>query len=100
VSPLDGVNGVRRNLLACIGLSVGCRVSGAGGRSGSAAPSFQPITRLWQFEGPVKHGPLFDPCPPKASVKPAGAKSEEESVLKCKGLRGLRVGVNSHAKSA
>jgi len=39
VSPLDGVNGARRNLLARIGLSVGCRVSGAGGRSGSAAPS-------------------------------------------------------------
>jgi hypothetical protein len=38
VSPLDGVNGVR-NLLASIGLAVGCRVSGAGGRSGSAAPS-------------------------------------------------------------
>jgi len=32
VSPLDGVNGARRNLLARIGLSVGCRVSGAGGR--------------------------------------------------------------------
>jgi hypothetical protein len=29
VSPLDGVNGVRRNLLARIGLSVGCPVSGA-----------------------------------------------------------------------
>jgi len=39
VSPLDGVNGVRRNLLARIELSVGCRVSGARGRSGSAALS-------------------------------------------------------------
>jgi hypothetical protein len=39
VSPLDDVNGARRNLLARIGLPVGCRVSGAGGRSGSAAPS-------------------------------------------------------------
>mgnify|MGYP003694784357 CR=1 FL=1 len=34
VSPLDGVNGVRRNLIARIGLAVGRRVSGAGGRSG------------------------------------------------------------------
>jgi flagellar basal body P-ring protein FlgI len=33
VSPLDGVNGVRRNLLAGIGLLVGCRMSGAGRRS-------------------------------------------------------------------
>jgi hypothetical protein len=32
VSPLGGVNGVRRSLFACIGLSEGCRVSGAGGR--------------------------------------------------------------------
>jgi len=32
VFPLDGVNGVRRSLLARIGLSEGCRVSGAGGR--------------------------------------------------------------------
>ena len=39
VSPLNGVNGVRRNLLARIGLSVGCRVSGARGRSGSGALS-------------------------------------------------------------
>jgi hypothetical protein len=39
VSPLDGVNGVRRNLLARIGLSVGCRVSAAKGRSGNAALS-------------------------------------------------------------
>jgi len=39
VSPLDGVNGVRRNLLARIGLAVGRRVSGARGRSGSAALS-------------------------------------------------------------
>jgi hypothetical protein len=39
VSPFDGVNGDRSNLLARIGLSVGYRVSGAGGRSGSAAPS-------------------------------------------------------------
>ena len=39
MSPLDGVNGVRRNLLARIELSVGCRVSGARGRSGSAALS-------------------------------------------------------------
>src|SRR5712671_3596393 len=39
VSPLDGVNGVRRNLLVRIGLSGGGgRVAGAGGRSGSAAP--------------------------------------------------------------
>jgi hypothetical protein len=30
VSRLDGVNGVRRNLLARIGLSVGCRVSDTG----------------------------------------------------------------------
>jgi hypothetical protein len=30
---------------------------------------FQPITRLWQFEGlSVKQGPLFEPCPPKAKV--------------------------------
>jgi len=36
VFPLGGVNGVRRNLLARIGLSVGCRVSGARRRSGSA----------------------------------------------------------------
>ena len=35
----------------------------------------------------------------KARVKLAGAKCEEESVLYCNGLRGLRVGVNSHAKS-
>src|SRR6266849_6417267 len=52
VSPLDGVNGVRRNLLARIGLSEGCRLSGARGRSGSAAPSLSTHTRLWQFEGP------------------------------------------------
>jgi hypothetical protein len=32
VSPLDGVNGARRNLLARIGMG-GCRVSGARGRS-------------------------------------------------------------------
>jgi hypothetical protein len=58
VFPLDGVNGVRRNLLARIGLSVGCRVSGAGGRSRSAALSLSTIIRLWQFEGlSVKHGP-------------------------------------------
>jgi hypothetical protein len=31
VSPLDGVNGARRNLFARIGFSVGRRVSGAGG---------------------------------------------------------------------
>jgi hypothetical protein len=37
VFPLDGVNGVRRNLFARIGLAVGRRVSGARGRSGSAA---------------------------------------------------------------
>jgi hypothetical protein len=37
VFPLDGVNGVRRNLPAHIGLSMGCRVSGAKGHSGSAA---------------------------------------------------------------
>ena len=42
VSPLDGVNGVRRNLLARIGLSVGCRVSGTGGRRRSAALPFNP----------------------------------------------------------
>lgn len=39
-------------------------------------------------------------CPPKAGVKPADAKSEEERVLYCNGLRGLRVGVNSYTKSA
>ena len=39
MSLLDDVNGVRRSLLASIGLSEGCRVSGAGGRSGSAALS-------------------------------------------------------------
>jgi hypothetical protein len=33
VSPLDGVNGARRNLLARIGVSGGVRVSGAQGRS-------------------------------------------------------------------
>ena len=33
MSPLDGVNGARRNLLARIGLSGGRRVSGARGRS-------------------------------------------------------------------
>jgi hypothetical protein len=37
VSPIDGVNGARRNLLARIGLSVGCRVPGARGRSGTPA---------------------------------------------------------------
>jgi hypothetical protein len=42
-------------------------------------------------------GPLADRCPPKASVKPAGAKSGEERVFKCNGLRGLRVRVNSYA---
>ena len=42
MSLLDCVNGDRRNLLARIGLSVGCRVSGAGGRSGSAAPFGRP----------------------------------------------------------
>jgi hypothetical protein len=73
VSPLDGVNGVRRDLLARIGLSVGCPASGARGRREDAAvvprPPFQPITRLWQFEGlSVRHGPLFEPCPPKAKV--------------------------------
>jgi hypothetical protein len=35
VFPFDGVNGVRRNLLARIGLSAGCRMSGAGKRSGA-----------------------------------------------------------------
>jgi hypothetical protein len=39
VSPLEGVNGARRDLLARIGLSVACRVSGARGRSDSAALS-------------------------------------------------------------
>ena len=39
-------------------------------------------------------------CPPKARVKPAGAKSEEERVLYCNGLRGLRGGVHSYAKFA
>ena len=39
MSPLDGVNGVRRNLLARMGLAVGRRVSGARGRRGSAALS-------------------------------------------------------------
>jgi len=32
VFPLDGVNGVRRNLLARIGSAAGRRASGAGGR--------------------------------------------------------------------
>ena len=41
-----------------------------------------------------------DHCSPKAGVKPAGAKSEEERVVYCNGLRGLRVGVHSYAKSA
>jgi hypothetical protein len=31
VSPLDGVNGVRRSLLARIGLPEGCRVDGSTG---------------------------------------------------------------------
>jgi hypothetical protein len=39
MSPLDSVKGVRRNLLARIGLAVGRSVSGARGRSGSAALS-------------------------------------------------------------
>jgi hypothetical protein len=39
VSPLDGVNGVRHNVLARIRLSMDCRVPGARGRSGSAALS-------------------------------------------------------------
>jgi hypothetical protein len=39
VSPLDGVNGARRNLLARIGLAVGRGATGAGGRSGNAGPS-------------------------------------------------------------
>src|SRR5258707_11105607 len=52
VSPLDGVNGVRRNLLARIGLSVGYRVSGARGRSGSTAPSLSIHNSPLQFEGP------------------------------------------------
>jgi hypothetical protein len=31
--------------------------------------SFQPITCLRQFEGlSIKHGPLFEPCPPRAKV--------------------------------
>jgi hypothetical protein len=68
VSPLDGVNGVRRNLLARIGLAVGRRVAGARGRSGSAALSLSTITRLWQFEGlSVKHGPS-DRLAPKAAL--------------------------------
>jgi hypothetical protein len=62
VSPLDGVNGVR-NLLARIGLAVG-RVSGAGGRSGSAAPSLS--THNSPLAVSVKHGPLFEPCPASA----------------------------------
>jgi hypothetical protein len=47
VSPLDGVNGVRRNLLARIGLSAGCRVSGARGRSGSDALSLSTHNSPW-----------------------------------------------------
>ena len=43
---------------------------------------------------------LFRRRSPKAGIKPAGAKSEEERVLYCNGLRGLRVGVHSYAKSA
>jgi hypothetical protein len=31
-------------------------------------------------------------CPPKARVKPAGVKSEEERVFEYNGLRGMRVG--------
>jgi len=55
VSPLDNVNGVRCNLLARIGSAVGWLVSGA--RIALRSP-FQPMTRLWQFEGlSVKHGP-------------------------------------------
>jgi hypothetical protein len=58
VSPLDGVNGVRHNLLARIGLAgvAACQAR----EDAAAAPRspFQPTTCLWQFEGlSVKHGP-------------------------------------------
>src|SRR6267378_588094 len=44
--------------LRALGWPWGHRVSGARGRSGTLRSPFQPITRLWQFEGlSVKHGP-------------------------------------------
>src|SRR6266849_6549751 len=51
----------------------GCRwVAACPAREDAAVaprPPFQPITRLWQFEGlSVKHGHLFEPYPPKAKV--------------------------------
>ena len=69
MSPLDGVNGVRRNLFAGIGFSGGVPHVAREDAAVAPRPPFQPITRLWQFEGlSVKHGPLFEPCPPKAKV--------------------------------
>jgi len=66
VSPLDGVNGVPPQS-ACAHRVFGGLPHVRRGRA--PCPPFQPITRLWQFEGlSVKHGPLFDPCPPKAKV--------------------------------
>ena len=50
MSPLDGVNGARRNLLARIGLSVVCRVSAREDAAIAPRSPFQPITRLWQFD--------------------------------------------------
>jgi len=48
---------------------------------------FQPITRLWQFEGlSVKQGPLFGPCPPKACVKIFRTEREFEKGWKFKDL--------------
>jgi hypothetical protein len=69
VSPFDGVNGVRRNLLARIGLSVGCRVSGREDAAVALRSPFQPITRPWQFEGlSVEYG-LSDGFAPAAGVR-------------------------------
>jgi hypothetical protein len=66
VSPLDGVNGVRRNLFA----RTGCRwVAACPAREDATVAlhsPFQPITCLWQFERlSVKRSPLFEPWPPE-----------------------------------
>jgi hypothetical protein len=43
---------------------------------------------------------LGGPLPSEGKCQAGWCESEEERVLKCKGLRGLRVGANSYAKSA
>jgi hypothetical protein len=58
VSPLDGVNGVGRNLLCALGWPWVAAWQAREDVAVAPRSPFQPITRLWQFEGlSVKRGP-------------------------------------------